>query len=157
MKDVVRAWRITQKNHAETAFDGIGASFEGGRWNHKGVHVVYSSESISLAALEIIVHLPEEVLLYSEYVRIPITIPKKSIVAIDPQRSPTGWDSIPPKAPTQDIGTQWAKSLKSLALKVPSTIVPEESNYIINPFHPDFKLAMIGQMEFFPFDKRLKS
>jgi RES domain-containing protein len=156
MKDVVRAWRITQKIHAETAFDGIGASLEGGRWNHKGIQVVYTSESISLAALEILAHLPEEALLFSEYVRIPITFPKKSTISLDPKSLPTDWDAIPPEAPAQAIGTQWAKSRQSLALKVPSTIVPEESNYLINPFHPDFRLTSVGKAELFPFDKRLK-
>lgn len=69
----IAAWRITQSAYADDAFSGLGAWLEGARWNHEGIYMVYAAESISLAALEMVVHLPEEALLYHHYVCIPVT------------------------------------------------------------------------------------
>ncbi|MCP3874868.1 MAG: RES family NAD+ phosphorylase [Desulfobacteraceae bacterium] len=152
----ITAWRITQTVHADDAFSGLGAWLEGARWNDKGVYMVYTAETISLAALEMIVHLPEDALLYNVYVRIPVVFDSKQVIALKPSELPSDWKLSPPPESTQKIGSDWAKAKKSLALKVPSSVIPDEFNYLINPLHPDATTLKIGKAETFYFDTRIK-
>lgn len=152
----ITAWRITQAGHADDAFTGLGAWLEGARWNHKGIYMVYAAESISLAALEMVVHLPEEALLYNLYVRIPIVFESKQMMTLKPSQLPPDWNFSPPPESTQKIGSDWAKAQKSLVLKVPSSVIPDEHNYLINPLHPAVTSLKIGKAENFNFDIRLK-
>jgi RES domain-containing protein len=152
----ITAWRITQATHADDAFSGIGAWLEGARWNHKGVYMVYTAESISLAALEMIVNLPEEALLYKLYVRIPVQFDAKHVTPLKPSQLPSDWNYSPPPESTQTIGSNWAKTGKSLVLKVPSSVIPDEHNYLINPLHPAAADLKIGKAEKFHFDSRIK-
>lgn len=94
------AWRITQTTHADDAFSGIGAWLEGARWNHKGVNMVYTAESISLTALEMIVNLPEEALLYKLYVRIPVQFDAQHVMPLKPSQLPFDWNLSPPPEAT---------------------------------------------------------
>lgn len=152
----ITAWRITQSAYADDAFTGLGAWLEGARWNEKGVYMVYTAESISLAALEMVVHLPEEALLYNCYVRIPVTFDSKQVMTLKTSQLPADWHCNPPPESTQKIGSSWAEERKSLVLKVPSSVIPDESNYLINPLHSDAKSLKIGKAEQFKFDNRIK-
>lgn len=151
----ITAWRIVQKRWAQSAFSGYGARLEGGRWNRAGIPMVYTAESLSLASLEIIVHLPEASLLYTTYVRIPVTFSPDQMTVLSKDTLPADWDSIPESESTQKIGTEWASENRSLLLKVPSSVVPEEHNFLINPSHPEAAHLSIGAPAPFRFDPRL--
>lgn len=151
----ITAWRITKALYAEKAFAGLGAWLEGARWNPKGVYMVYTAESIALAALEMLVHLPEESLLYQHYVKIPVEFDAEQITVFKRSALPPNWNANPPEETTQQLGADWVASRESLVLKVPSSVIPEESNYLINPVHPDFKSVDIGPAQSFLFDRRL--
>jgi RES domain-containing protein len=152
----ITAWRITQAAYADDAFTGLGAWLEGARWNDKGVYMVYAAESISLAALEMVVHLPKEALLYNLYVRIPVVFESKQVMTLKPSKLPSDWNLSPPPESTQKIGSEWAKAKKSLVLKVPSSVIPDEHNYLINPLHPAATSLKTGKAEKFNFDTRIK-
>jgi RES domain-containing protein len=122
-----KAWRITQKRFSASAFDGIGARDYGGRWNHIGTPMVYAAGSLSLATLEILVHLDETGLLL-KYCHIPVEYEDSLCRSLDPKDLPADWQSDPAPNSTKDIGTHWAKNQTSVILAVPSTIIPVEVN-----------------------------
>ena len=148
-----RAWRIVKARHADTAFDGEGARLNGGRWNSPGERVVYASATKSLAALETLVHLLPPVSF--KYVAIPIDFDESLVEAIGRESLPYGWSDNPPPPSAQAIGDAWVEDARSAILELPSAIVPSESNYLLNPLHPDFNQIVIGKPEIFSFDRRL--
>ncbi len=152
----ITAWRIVKATHANSAFNGEGARIAGGRWNRIGIPMIYTADSLALAVLEITVHLSQEDLLQKNYYRIWVQFESSLVTSLDPAEIPDDWDSLPPSESTQNIGTQWASSQKSAILKVPSSVVREEFNYLINPVHPKFKKLLIGNPEPVVFDPRLK-
>lgn len=150
---MISVWRIVDSRFTSTAFLGEGARLYGGRWNQRGIPVVYVSESQSLAVLEQVVHLGRHAR------RIPFSIIKVKIparVAIaNVPHLPADWCSEPPPDSTKNIGTLWFTEGKTAVLKVPSVIAPSEHNYILNPSHPDFRRIRIGTAEPFSLDPRL--
>jgi len=146
-----RLWRITRKVDVDTAFTGGGASIFGGRWNGKGTRLVYTSASIALATLETLVHVDVKNPL-DLYVLIPIEIPSEDILDLDPSFLPLDWKESFIR--TRELGDAWAESLASLGLRVPSVIVPE-CNVLLNPLHPRFDEAIIGEAPPCEFDQRL--
>ncbi len=151
----ITAWRICKKNHSNVAFDGEGARQFGGRWNNPGTAVVYVAESQSLAALELLVHLHSADLL-GKYVLIPVEIDESLIVQLDRDLLPKTWRSDPAPAQVKSAGDEWAQSGKSVALRVPSTLVPDESNFLLNPRHAEFSKLHRGAPISFQFDSRLR-
>lgn len=149
------AWRIAKTTLAATAFDGEGARLYGGRWNSAGIAVVYTAQSKSLAALELLVHLQTSQLLAS-YCSIPVQIGNELVEVVDPDSLPANWNEYPAPTVLQEIGDRWATEQRSVALQVPSAIVPNELDYILNPGHPEFSRIAIGQAQTFRFDPRLK-
>lgn len=147
------AWRITKRKHAKVAFSGVGARKFGGRWNSPGTAVVYASETQSLAVLEILVHL-EAAELLQRYVLIPAEIEERFIRDLDRARLPRNWRAEPALAQLRSIGDEWAQSQSSAALRVPSALVPAESNFLLNPAHADFQKLVIGEPIEFSFDER---
>lgn len=146
-------YRIAKKEHA--TLDGLGGLYGPGRWHKKGNLVIYTSEHASLAAWEKIVHvarvdnLPEGLLLMK------IELPDNIIIQNIPQEVLVkGWDSFPFANETIDFGTSFLKAKEHLALKVPSVIIPDEYNIILNPLHPDIHSCHIISMKPFTFDKR---
>ena len=118
---------------------GNGARVYGGRWNEKGVAVIYTSESRALAALEFLVHTPMALApkdLSMMTIHIPDSIKPKPI---EVAHLPKNWDMHPAPDSLALMGSQWARSNASLLLKVPSVLINKEHNIIINPNHPDFK------------------
>lgn len=149
-----QAWRIVKEKYAATAFDGEGARLYGGRWNSVGVRVIYVSGSKSLAALETLVHLKPPVV--SKYVAIPLQF-EEALVEIFPlKKLPAGWQVEPPPPVAQQIGDAWVQAARSPILGLPS-VITGETNFLLNPAHPDFKLIRIGKPEPFTFDSRLIS
>jgi RES domain-containing protein len=153
MKTVV--WRIVQRKFFKTAFTGEGARLFGGRWNSPGRAVVYTAQSQALAALEILVHLDSEKLL-RHYLAIPVTIPPHFIERLPPSSLPKNWHAYPAPHSTRSIGDAWVAHAASPVLQVPSVVIPSESNFLLNPAHPQFSRLRIGEPVPFLFDPRLR-
>jgi RES domain-containing protein len=147
------AWRIVKAKHVATAFSGEGAAKTGGRWNSRGVAVVYSSASRSLAALETLVHLTPPVMFRYKVIRIEFT--DDLVEQLKAGVLPSDWRVEPPPPSTKRLGDAWARSSRSAILAVPSVIIPDEINYLLNPAHADFKKIAIGKPADFAFDPRL--
>lgn len=150
----MRVWRICKSIHATTAFSGDGARRYGGRWHHAGVPMVYTATSRALAALELLVHM-EVRLAPSDFVLLPADLPEGSVAALPPSDLPDDWRTVPAPAATRALGTRWAQQRSSLALRVPSVVIPEEDNVLVNPEHPDAREMVIGPPLPFLFDPRL--
>lgn len=151
---MVTAWRIVKRKHAKTAFDGEGARRFGGRWNNPGVGIVYTAQSQSLAALEIVVHLDSSELL-EKYVVFEVGIDESLIARVDPSQLPRNWRADPPPVKVREIGDAWAAAGTSAVLQVPSATVPAEHNFLLNPRHREFPRLHMGQACPFRFDPRL--
>ncbi len=149
------AYRIFKSKHAAAWSDGEGAFRYGGRWNSPGTRLLYASSSLSLATLEIFVSLNSEQLL-SAYSFATLDLSDDLVLAVERFRKlPKNWDVSPPTAGTQTIGDEWAASMASVTLKVPSAVVPGESNYIFNVEHKMFTKVKLGKVHKFTFDRRL--
>jgi RES domain-containing protein len=135
---MTRVWRIVKEKYAGEAFSGEGARRAGGRFNSPGRPVVYTSESLALAELEILVNLPTDRLL-SSYVAFRAEIPDGRIEALGQTQLPDTWREAPAPDAAKEIGDRWLESERSLALRVPSAVVPAEDNVLINPRHPAFQ------------------
>ncbi len=147
------AWRIVKERHAARAFTGEGAAKTGGRWNSRGVPVVYTSSTKSLAALESLVHLNPPVRF--KYVAIRIKFDTALVEIVPPKALPPNWRVEPPPPSTKQVGDAWVLAGRLAVLALPSVIVSGEPNYVLNPAHPDFKKISIGKPESFTFDPRL--
>ena len=151
---MISAWRITKRKHAKTAFNGSGARRYGGRWNSPGTAIVYTSKTQSLAVLEMLVHLDGPDLLQA-YVLIGVEVHESLVRDLDLPTLPPGWRSDPAPPSLRKIGDQWVVAQSSVALRVPSTLVPGESNLLLNPAHTDFQRLAIGKPAAFSFNPRL--
>jgi RES domain-containing protein len=147
------AWRLTKTKYLSAAWDGEGARKAGGRWNSPGVAVVYTSGTLSLALVEVLVHLSAEVL--PAYSAVPVEFADALVTAVAPGRLPRNWKDSPPPQAVQAIGAEWVATGTSAVLRVPSVVIPGESNFILNPAHRDFGRIGIGTPMPFPFDPRL--
>ncbi|GEO07988.1 RES family NAD+ phosphorylase [Segetibacter aerophilus] len=136
---------------------GKGAELYGGRWNSKGTALLYTSQSRALAFAEISMHIPLGII-PKDYFLISIQIPDTAdILELVEADMPTDWRSNPHSDSTQKIGDQFAAGLKYLALRVPSAVVPGDSNYLINPLHAAINEVTITEVEPFEFDSRFAS
>ncbi len=147
-------WRIVQRRLAKHAFSGEGARRYGGRWNSPGLPVIYTAQSQSLAALEILVHVDSENLLFN-YVAIPVRIEENLIIQIDSSKLPRNWRAYPATKATRVLGDSWLIDQESVVLQVPSAVIPTEYNFLLNPVHPDFRHLVPGKPVPFEFDSRL--
>lgn len=149
----MRVWRLCKLEHA--AFNGEGARLGGGRWNRKGTPLVYTSATLSLAAQELFVHVgPDDV--PGDLVSVSADIPNAvRIKTLSVDRLPTGWRQYPAPEELAEIGTSWAQSKETAVLAVPSAIIPQELNYLLNPAHPDFGRIKTNKPERFFFDSRM--
>lgn len=129
----MRIFRIAKQQYL-TDLSGEGARLYGGRWNKRGSKMVYFSESLSLCVLEILVHLDFKYL-NNDFGYIAIDLPEDSVETITTKQLSPNWRVNPPQLYTQDFGTKWLNSNKTLALKVPSAVLPLQSNILINPNH----------------------
>jgi RES domain-containing protein len=134
---------------------GIGAEKTGGRWNSKGVAMVYTSASRALCITEIAVHTPLGNLPV-DYALVSIEIPDEILIKILPLNElPFDWRAFPHSHSTQEIGDRFIMKLQYAVFKVPSAVVQGEYNYLLNPGHPDISLIKIIRTESFDFDERL--
>lgn len=153
--EALEVWRITTSRHAERAFDGEGARLYGGRWNHSGAPLVYTSLALSLCALEYFVHL-EPGLAPQNLVAIRAEIPADlRIESREAHDLPSDWRVYPAPDSLKDLGTAWARGREAAVLSVPSAVIPYERNVLLNPVHPDFGRIRIHPAEPFAFDPRM--
>ncbi len=154
MAEVV-GWRIVKEKHAKTAFSGEGARIFEGRWNSGGVRMVYCSEHLSLAALEILVH-TQPVTIRDKFRVFRVAWDEKMMTTIDLKKLPKGWNAQPPSLISKKIGDEWVRSGRSVSLAVPSVIVPSERTFLLNPKQRDFGKIKIKDTGSFYLDQRLR-
>ena len=148
----MQVWRICKRKHLDSAFSGIGGLYAQARWTPQGFKVVYTAESLALASLEVFVH--------TESDRIPLVairafLPEDiAMTVVDVNSLPEDWQSMAAYPTLQNIGKQWLQKQVSPVLKVPSSIIPVEFNYLLNPQHPDLQLTLEPALRF-NFDNRM--
>jgi RES domain-containing protein len=152
-------WRIATDTPTYVAEDlsGAGAKNSGGRWNSAGVAMIYTSQTRALACLETVVHLNAGGLPLNRYL-VEVTVP--GALWANAQRTsasslPVGWDAQPTGQDSLQFGSDWIAAGNSALLVVPSVIVPEEFNVLINPFHPDSALITAVKIRKWLYDSRL--
>jgi RES domain-containing protein len=156
----VAVWRIGTDTPDYEAHDlsGKGAEKTGGRWNRKGIPVIYTSVSRALTCLETVVHFGSGDALPLNRYLVQITIPKglwRSRVVFDPTHH-VGWDAEPAGKVSMDWGTAWLQGKTTLLAEVPSVIVPEEHNILINPSHSGAGKLTAVKVRKWTYDQRLK-
>ena len=154
---MIPAFRLCKTKHLATAFTGEGARLFGGRWNSPGLAMVYTSSSLSLATLEVLVHLedPEAFARLFSWVR--VEIPEDSIETLDESKLPKSWCADETNITSRSIGDAWLRSMRTPVLAVPSVVTPGEWNYLLNPAHSKFAEIRIGVTKPFQPDPRLVS
>lgn len=134
---------------------GEGARRFGGRWNRKGIGVLYTSESRSLATVEYLVHLSMGIL-PKDLAMAEVEIPDDATMdSVDVSALPPDWARFPAPMELADLGTEWVNGNKTLGLRIPSAVVKAEWNVLLNPNHPLFSQVKIVSVDEFAFDQRL--
>lgn len=134
---------------------GIGAKKYGGRWNSKGTAVLYTSDSRALCTAEIAVHTPLGIA-PKNFCILEMTIPSSiAILEMDLNELPKNWNVFPHSKSTQKLGDTFVSENKYVAIKVPSSVVMGDFNYVLNPSHPDFSKIEFKEVKPFSFDQRL--
>ena len=149
----MRLWRIAHRKYALDRHCA-GAALYGGRWNPIGLPALYCGGTIAITSLEKLVHLgttPCPPLLL-----VAVDLPDDSAV-YEPGTHvlPDGWDALPVSTAAQSFGGEWLRRGDTLAMKIPSVIVPEEANFVINPLHRDYPQVQLTALRPFSFDRRL--
>jgi RES domain-containing protein len=153
-------WRIgtDTRDYVADGLSGKGAASTGGRWNNPGEPVVYTASSIALAALETLVHLGAKTLPLNRYL-VEIEIPAAIWDARQTWRPgdlPVGWDAIPEGRVSVEAGSKWLNAAASAVACVPSVVVPEEFNILINPKHPNAGSIRSRKVRRWLYDGRLR-
>lgn len=151
---MISAHRVGKARYAAEPLSGIGGTYVGGRWHHKGVRIVYAAQTLSLASLEFFVHFGRLESAIS-LVWFEFAIPDELVQEVDGSALPAGWDSDPPVAATADIGMNWLRSGSSVVLKVPSAVTQGEYNLLINPSHADIGKIHVVKTASFSYDSRM--
>lgn len=151
----MRLWRICRQPRVASALSGEGGLFVSGRWHTVGRPVVYTATHPALAALEVLVHTdpacaPVDLRLLT--VEVPDDL---GVAELDLAALPTGWDDLPVSPVSQHLGDRWLAAVHAALLRVPSAVMPQVTNVLINPRHPDASRCRIVDDEPFRFDRRL--
>jgi RES domain-containing protein len=150
---IVHAWRLVREARAADSFSGEGARLYGGRWNPQGLRTTYLSATRSLAALEVLVHQTERVP-SGRFLFFEVRFPEQFVTTISHDDLEADWRNYPPRNSTVTLGGNWLKARSSPVLRVPSILIPEESNYLLNPEHPRAEEIERGDPRPFSFDPR---
>lgn len=152
---MIRAFRLCKTRHLATAFTGEGARLYGGRWNSPGQAVIYASSSLSLATLEVLVHLEDPAAFARLFSWVSLEFPERFIEELDLKKLRAGWADDEINLTSRMIGDEWLRSLRTPVLAVPSVVTPGEWNYLLNPFHPGFSEVLTSEPARFQPDPRL--
>jgi len=136
--------------HDRTSLDGVGGLHADGRWHRLGSRIVYTAATVSLALVEVRVHLE---MAPQGWVSLEIDLPDSLIQLLDLSSLPPGWSTD--RVTTQSVGEAWLRNRQWAAFAVPSVIVPSEVNYLLNPLHPDSSRIKVRSVTPVPFDPRL--
>lgn len=151
----VTGWRIVKRALADRAFTGEGARLYGGRWNSPGRPAVYLGGSPATAALEVLAHNARPSLLSQQFVILEARLPQDAVLDLDVSTLPVGWNDPQDQTLAAAIGDAWLSSAASLALRVPSAVIPLEKNLVVNVAHHRFEELVMGEPQPFGFDPRL--
>ncbi|MCH5598513.1 RES family NAD+ phosphorylase [Niabella ginsengisoli] len=149
---MMKVYRISKCKYIDD-LTGTGASVYSGRWHNKGTHILYTAASPSLAMLETIVHISNVVV--DETCLICIELPDVPVMEIPIKTLQDGWFKNPSPENLRFIGDEFIKEKKYFSLKVPSAVMPEESNYLLNPAHSAFSKIKVVYTRTIPIDARL--
>lgn len=147
-------YRIAKTAYARD-LSGAVARMYGGRWSQKGTSVLYTASSPALATVELLVHVDANLLptdLRLVFVEVP---DNASSSTLEPESLPTAWRTFPAPASLAELGTRWAVSCQTLMLRVPSAVVIDDCNVLLNPAHPEFANVRIEKVSAYGFDERL--
>lgn len=133
----MRVYRISRPEYVATALLGNGAALAPGRWNSRGVRLAYTASSVSLAMLEILVHVNREDVPDGRRM-LDYEIPDAALAELPPNRWPRGWDKLPYSDAVRRVGDGFVRDGRQLALRVPSAVARGEFNVLVNPAHPQF-------------------
>lgn len=149
----MKVYRLCKSKHALDV-SGYGAKISGGRWNSKGIPAIYASESVALCTAEIAVHIPLGTI-PADFVLVTYRIPEDALTSIPLNDLPELWNSYPHAKTTRNIGDHFLRNKESLVLQVPSAVVPQESNFLINTDHKEISRMKILDVEPYNFDVRI--
>ena len=147
-------YRLTLAKYVDIAFSGEGSRRVGSRWTPPGFPAVYTASSIALAVLETLVHVDSSIM--PNHLVIRVDVPDDiSVTSLRANDLPANWRETPAPATLQQIGRDWLEASETALLQIPSVVVPQENNAIINPLHADFRKLTIGKPGSFSIDTRL--
>jgi RES domain-containing protein len=149
----MKVYRISKCQYIDD-LSGKGAALFGGRWNNKGSYILYTAATPALALLETVVHV--NTIPVSGYCMATIELPGANILVLTENDLPRNWQHNPPPSSLKKIGDRFIKEGLVLALQLPSAIIPQDHNILINPKHPEFKKVRLIEKRFIPFDERLR-
>jgi RES domain-containing protein len=151
---VLTTWRITKAQFADQIFGGEGARAYGGRWNSQGYWVAYTSATASLAILELLAN-ADQFELIGEFALASCSFDESLVSHVEIDDLPPNWREPRPPVELRDFGDEWICSERSAVLSVPSVIIGQERNYLLNPAHDDFRTIKLSSPEPFRLDLRL--
>ncbi|AYL96849.1 RES family NAD+ phosphorylase [Mucilaginibacter celer] len=146
-------YRIVKCSYAND-LSGTGARLYGGRWNSEGRAMLYTASSRALAVLEVLVHL-QPLIVPDNFCLTEIAVPDGEVATIDIDLLPVNWQDVDPPLILRSFGDAFLKKQEHLLMKVPSSVVPDEYNYLLNPLHPDAGKVKLIKQQSFRFDERL--
>ena len=151
----MRVWRICRRPYAVDLLAGRGGLLTSGRWHTRGRHVVYTSGSVALAALEVLVHV-DKAALPLDLLQLEINAPDSlRIMRIEVDELPPSWKSHPALPTLQRRGDDWLKQGSTSVLQVPSAVIPDEFNFLLNPQHDEARSIQVTSSRDFSYDPRL--
>ncbi|MEJ7737915.1 MAG: RES family NAD+ phosphorylase [Chitinophagaceae bacterium] len=148
----MKVYRISKCNYIDD-LTGKGSAGYPGRWHSKGTYILYTAATSSLALLESVVHL--SALTMTDFCIVCLDIPDNNIAILKNDDLPGDWHMYPPPDKCKMLGDNFIVQGKYLALQLPSAVMPEENNFLLNPNHPDFKLVRVVYKRSMPIDQRL--
>ena len=151
---MTRVYRILRKPYAKKPLDGEGAYRFGGRWSSVGIRLAYTAEHLSLAMIEYFIHIdpddpPKDLAVVTA--EVPDSVSRTSI---SPKQLPANWRQSPSPPELAEIGDRFVRDRRAAIIIVPSALAPAESNWLINPGHPEFSRIRLRSVEAFEYDPR---
>lgn len=151
----MRVWRICAARYAAETLMGRGGLLASGRWHSQGRPAVYTSASLSLAALEVLVHVDRD-LLPPGLAQVEIEVPDDvAVLSLGVESLPEGWRRYPGPPELRELGDRWLAEGATAVLQVPSAVIPQEVNYLLNPLHPGISRVAVVSQAPFAYDTRL--
>jgi RES domain-containing protein len=138
---VLSVYRIAHRKYADAPYSGEGGLHAAGRWSRRGRLVSYAADTLTLATLEMLAR-ARRLTRLKEMAYAPARLHDEAVETLRREDLPSGWDRRPPGRASRDLGEAWLDEAAAIALRVPSVMLPEGANYVLNPAHPDFVEAL---------------